>query len=379
MKNNLYLTIKEGIQTGFKVNIMKKMFLPILMLSSALLGIAPSTACVDSSVDTNYTDEFAQKANKILDQKGFSGSLLVVKNGKPIFETSRGYSNYGTSLYNNDETSYEIDSIQKNLTAAMVMKLVQENKLSLNDKLSQFYPEVPGSNNITLRQMMAMTSGLMLKGDVGPYRVMSDSEIINTDIKNTKYISLLHDKWNYQAINFNLLCGILEKVTGKTYQQLFTETYTNKLNLKHTIFAYDYSPDVVKAIGYNNPNPLSIKMDYQNIFYTKRYYEYDELGTGQVFMSASDLYKAEEYIMNGSMLTKKSRDELFVPGSISTYGGGMYHGKDDNYANGWGYGFQGVVHISDDGKTAVVALENYSRKAADVKPFVKQIYQMAND
>jgi Beta-lactamase class C and other penicillin binding proteins len=227
--------------------------------------------------------------------------------------------------------------------------------------------------------MMAMTSGLMLKGDVGPYRVMSDSEIINADIKNTKYIGLLHNKWNYQAINFNLLSGILEKMTGKTYQQLFTETYIDKLNLKHTIFAYDYSPDVVKAVGYQNPNPLAVKMDYQNVFYTKRYYEYDELGTGQVYMSAKDLYKVEEYIMDGSMLTAKSRKELFTPGSISTYGGGMYHAKDDNYANGWGYGFQGVVHISNDGKTAVIALENYSRRAADVKPYVKQIYQLAND
>ncbi|AUI70924.1 serine hydrolase domain-containing protein [Companilactobacillus alimentarius] len=358
---------------------MKKMFLPILMFLAAILGIVPTTSSVGGSVDSNYSSEFGQKANAILDKKSFSGSVLVVKNGKIIFQASRGYSNYGISLSNTIDTSYEIDSIQKSMTAAMVMKEIQNKKLSLTDKLSKFYPEIPGSNNITIKEMMDMTSGLILKGGVGPTKVMSDTDIIDEDIKNIRYVNVLHGKWDYSAINFNLLSGILEKLTGKSYRKLFTESYIDKLNLKHTIFAYDESPKIQKATGYNNPDPLSPSLNYKNVFDADKFLEYDELGTGQVYMSVYDLYKVEQYITQGNMLSAKSRDQLYAPGSISTYGGGLYHTKDDNFANGWGYGFQGVSHISDDGKVTVIALENYTRRAVDLKPMANQLYKLAKD
>lgn len=348
------------------------------MLSAALIGAFPSTVQADN-VDTTAGDKFDQQVDSILDQKGFSGTLLVVKNGKPIYQTSRGYSSYSDSLFNNSNTTYEIDSVQKSMTAALIMKQVQEGNLSLNDKLSKFYPKIPGSKKVTIRQMLDMTSGLILKGDVGPYKVLSDPGIIDADISNIKFSKFFYGKWNYSPVNFNLLSGILEKVTGDSYQKQFTDTFIKKLNLKHTVFAYDEDPDINKASGYNNPDPLSSKLDYRNAFYTKRFFEFDELGTGQVYMSAKDLYKVEHYIVAGSLLTKKSRKMLYVPGSTSTYGGGMYHAPNDNFANGWGYGFQTIMHISNDGKNSVILLENYERLAADAKPIAKQVYDMLND
>lgn len=357
---------------------MKKIFLPILMLLAAILGTMPVTASADDTVDPTVGSQLDQNIDSILNQKGISGTLLVIKNGKTVYETSRGYSNYANGLSNDKNTAYEIDSVQKNLTAALVMKQVQKKHLKLSDKLSKFYPAIPGSQKITIRQMLDMTSGLVLS-EVGPSEILPDSGIIDADIHNVHFSELSYKKWNYQPVNFNLLCGILEQVTGKSYQELFTKAYIKKLHLKHTIFAYDENPKIDKAAGYNNIDPLSARLDYKNAFYTKKFFEFDELGTGQVYMSAGDLYKVEKYIMRGKMLSKKSRKILFKRGSISTYGGGMYHGKNDNFANGWGYGFQGVVHISNNGKDAVILLENYSRIAADAKPVVKQIYGMIED
>jgi len=356
--------------------IMKNLLLPILMLFAVTFGSLPVTACADSSVDTSADDAFSQKVDNLLSKKGYSGTLLVIKDGKPIYQTSRGYANHSTSVYNNKNTTFEIDSVQKSMTAAMIMKEVQKNNLSLSDTLSQFYPEIPGSSKITIRQMLDMTSGLTLRGNVGPDNVMSDANIINSDIDNIKFSRLLYNKWNYSAVNYNLLSGILEKISGKSYRKLFTETFVKKLNLKHTIFAYDEKPSLQKANGYSNIDPLSSKLDYRNAFNTRRAYEFDEMGTGQIYMNAHDLYKVEKYIMAGSMLTKSSRQQLFTPGSVSTYGGGMYHATNDNFANGWGYGFQTVVHMSDNGKNGVIVLQNYQRVAADIKPIAKQVYGM---
>lgn len=351
------------------------------MLFSIILGSVPTTvqAVSTSATDASADSELGQNINSLLDKKGYSGSLVVVKNGKVVFQTSRGYANYSDGIFNDPNTAFEIDSVQKSMTAAMIMKEVQKKRLKLSDKLEKFYPEIPGSNKITIRQMLDMTSGLILKGNVGPDKVMSDSDILDDDINNIKFSNLFYNKWNYSPVNYNLLSGILEKVTGKSYRKLFEKNFVKKLKLKHTIFAYEDNPGIQKANGYSNLDPLSASLDYRNAFYTKRSFEFDELGTGQIYMSAYDLYKVEKYIMTGSILTKKSRAKLFVPGSISTYGGGMYHGKNDNFANGWGYGFQTVMHISDNGENGVFVLQNYQRIAADIKPTAKQIYQMVMD
>lgn len=360
---------------------MKKLFLPMLMLFSLLVGAVPTTvqAASASPVDSSADSDLSQNINNLLDKKGYSGSLIVVKNGEVVFQTSRGYANYSDGIYNDPNTAFEIDSVQKSMTAAMIMKEVQKKRLKLTDKLSKFYPQIPGSKKITIRQMLDMTSGLILKGNVGPDKVMSDSDILDDDINNIKFSKLFYDKWNYSPINYNLLSGVLEQVTGKSYRKLFEKNFVKKLKLKHTIFAYEDNPGIQKAVGYSNLDPLSARLDYRNAFYTKRFFEFDELGTGQIYMSAYDLYKVEKYIMTGSILTEKSRKKLFVPGSISTYGGGMYHAQNDNFANGWGYGFQTVMHISDDGETGVFALQNYQRLAADIKPTAKQIYQMVTN
>lgn len=362
--------------TGEKT--MKKIVLMLLIVLTISTGMIPTTAFAEST-DSIADSEFNQKVDSLLKQKGYSGTLLVIKNGKPIYQTSRGFASYANGIDNDANTAYEIDSVQKSMTAAMIMKQVQMGKLKLTDKLAKFYPQIPGSNQITIRQMLDMTSGLILKGDIGPDRILSDEDIIHEDINNIKFSELLHGKWNYQAINFNLLSGILEKLTDESYRKLFIDTFVKKLQLNNTIFAYENNPNIYKATGYNNLDPLSAQLDYKNAFYTRKWFEFDELGTGQVYMSASDLYKVEKYLVSGSYLTKKSRQELFKPGSISTYGGGLYHRKDDNFANGWGYGFQTVVHISNNGKNAVIVLQNYSRLAADIKPTAKKIYQMVNE
>lgn len=358
---------------------MKKIFFPLFMLGAILLGSFPVTVCADASIDNTVGGQFSKNIDNLLNEKGYSGTLLIIKNGKAFYQTSRGYSDFSSGVSNDKDTTYEIDSLQKAMTAGMIMKQVQDGHLKLSDKLAKFYPRIAGSEKITIRQMLDMTSGLILKTSVGPEEVMTDSDIIEDDINNIKFSNLLYNKWYYSPVNFNLLSGILEKITGKSYQELFTETYIKKLNLKHTIFAYNEDSGIHKATGYNNNNPLSAKLDYKNAFYTKRAFMFDELGTGQIYMSASDLYKVENYILTGSLLTDKSRKKLFKPGSSSTYGGGFYHGKDDNYANGWGYGFQTVVHLSNNGKDAVILLENYSRLAADAKPMAKKIYQMINN
>ncbi|WP_125708108.1 serine hydrolase domain-containing protein [Companilactobacillus zhongbaensis] len=334
----------------------------------------PVSGKATEKVAVGNTD--VDKIDSLVKKNNFCGSIYVVKNGHVLYEKSAGYADFGRRVKNSKTTSYEIDSIQKNLTAGILMNLVQQGKVNLTDHLSKYFPNVKGADQITLRQMLDMESGLTLKGN-GPTKVLADPQLVDADIANINFDHLMLNKWQYSPINFVLLARIIEKVTGETYKEAFTQTYIVPLNLKETTFAYGSDNDVNKAQGYTNKIPVSANLNYHNPFITTPFQTRDELGTGQVFMSPRDLFKVENYIVSGNLLTKQSRQTLFIPASISTYGGGFYNNHQSHSANGWGYGFQSVVHISDDGQTAVVIMSNYQRLAADIKPMASQIYTIA--
>ncbi|WP_300560050.1 serine hydrolase domain-containing protein [Companilactobacillus sp.] len=367
-----------------------KKFVRVLAMTTAVAALLspvvtmPSVALADEYDDQteqtpivkNGDPDFNRKVDALLKKNNFCGSVLVMEDGKPLYTKSVGYANKSQKIKNNSNMTYEIDSIQKNLTAGLIMKLVEQGKINLNDHLNKYFPNIPGGNLITLRQMLDMKSGLVLPGN-GPKKVLPDNKIVDSDIGSITFSKVMLNKWQYSPINFVLLARIVEKVTHKTYKQVFTKEYIDKLHLKQTTFAYGSSHGVNKAQGYTNRNPLSPDLNYHNPYITKPFETRDELGTGQVFMSPHDLFKLENYIVSGNMLTKESRQILFVPASISTYGGGFYNNHASHSANGWGYGFQSVVHISDDGQTAVVVMSNYQRLANDNKPMASQIHSLA--
>lgn len=119
------------------------------------------------------------------------------------------------------------------------MTLVNRHEIALTDHLNQYITGIPGSAEITIRQLLDMTSGLSLpklkyKGDS-----LSRKQYLKILRKNVKFQPQKYGKWNYQPVNYVLLSMILEKVTGDSYQQLFVERYTSKLNLQQTVFATD--------------------------------------------------------------------------------------------------------------------------------------------
>ena len=140
-----------------------------------------------------------------IDRLGIKGSVLVTSNTRPIL-------NYATN--NSTDTSYLINSVQKSMTAAMVMREVQKGKLSLNDKLSKYYPNVDGADSVKISNLLDMTSGLDLQQgqQLGTKKVISDKANIDHDQKYTVFDAQKLGKWHYTSVNYIYLCGILSKL-----------------------------------------------------------------------------------------------------------------------------------------------------------------------
>ncbi|MBA1392314.1 class A beta-lactamase-related serine hydrolase, partial [Lactobacillus sp. XV13L] len=125
-----------------------------------------------------------------IDALKVKGSVLVIRNGKVLLDYAEN---------NTADTSYLINSVQKSMTAAIVMRLVQAGRLHLRDHLSEFYPEVPGANKITLHNLLTMTAGLELKpgAKLGRQHFISDQDNIQSDAAKTIFVPKMLNKWYY--------------------------------------------------------------------------------------------------------------------------------------------------------------------------------------
>ncbi len=295
----------------------------------------------------------------------FSGTAIIVRDNQLIASYSHGQAtNHRCNQFN---TAFEIDSLQKALTATLIMQLVAQHQLDLQENLQRFYPQIPDSQHITLRQLLDMTSGLVAQLPTKLTHWTSDQAFLTQQISQLHFVASLHGHWNYAPINYMLLSGIIEKITGRSYQQVLTQQIIQPLQLQQTNFAYELPQNSTAANGYTAQ---------QQVIQTPTAQQHSELGTGQLFMSAWDLYCTDAAMLNGTLLNNASAAKLFVSGSPSHYGAGFYQNGDLLRANGFGYGFQAFTRISRNGANAVIILCNRLPKAgSDLRRVADQLAQ----
>ena len=301
---------------------------------------------------------------------GVIGSVLVTSNMKPVL-------NYATN--NSTDTSYLINSVQKSMTAAMVMREVQKGKLSLDDKLSKYYPNVDGADSVKISNLLDMTSGLDLQQgqELGTKEFISDEKNIEHDQKYTIFDAQNLGKWHYTSVNYIYLCGILSKLEHKTYEQLFHETYIKPLGLKQTEFLWS-DMSKLRAVnwvpGYEMKEGQYVKVKHDAAVKDA----HNELGAGSVVMSNGDLAKTIEYILHGNMLTKQSKQILFKGKAPTFYNGGLYNLKNYKSANGAGEGYYTFMRTTKDGKNMIIIQDNHTvpGEFGKVKKKVNRIMSM---
>src|SRR5689334_17069689 len=125
-------------------------FVLIVSLVCLALGVCPAQDRV------RKIDSILSKLNK---EESFSGNVLISEKGKIIYERSFGHANAENGTPFTENTLFLIGSVAKTFTAASVLKLREQGKLSLDDHVTKFLPELP-YQNVTLRHLLTHTSGV---------------------------------------------------------------------------------------------------------------------------------------------------------------------------------------------------------------------------
>ena len=180
-------------------------------------------------------DALAANLEQTLVEKNFSGTALVFKNGRVILNKAYGWKDQSKRIHNTINTEYCIGSVQKGQTAYLIMQAVKAGKLFLDQKLSSFYPQIPNSENISIKDMLNMSSGLRVnEKKVTALNTTDTKKILSETIRQTS--TAPNTNYSYQPVNYVLLAGILETVYQTDYRSLFDKQLKEPMKLKETSF-----------------------------------------------------------------------------------------------------------------------------------------------
>lgn len=214
----------------------------------------------------------------------FRGTVLVARQGTVLLKKGYGSQNHENSIY-------QIASVTKTFTATAILKLADEQKLSLQDKLSKYYPDYPHGDSITIQHLLTHTSGI--------YNYTMDNDFMSTSaskpVTEEQMLALFKDKpldfspgtgYNYSNSGYMLLGYIIKKVTGASYQEALRKHIFSPLGMDHTGFDFVGLSVPEKAVSGNHP-----QVDSSVSF-----------AAGSIYSTVGDLYKWHQLLQSQTAL-----------------------------------------------------------------------------
>jgi D-alanyl-D-alanine carboxypeptidase len=286
----------------------KKIFKSILIM--VILSIShPSFA--QEPVNTTASG-YKVKADSLLEDlfknNKLMASVAIAKSGKIIYEKATGYSQIKVDgkKASTIDTKYRIGSITKMFTAAMIFQLVEEKKLTLDDKLANYFPDLPNSDSISIGNLLNHRSGLFNITDDSTYSKwdtspQSEREMLRK-IKSHKPDFQPGEKAAYSNTNYILLGYIIEKLTGKSYSDELKNRIIDKIGLKNTYYGHKINPNDNEASSYSFPEKNWIQSKETDMSIPG--------GAGGIVSTPGDLDKFIYSLFTGKLISRESLNKM---------------------------------------------------------------------
>jgi CubicO group peptidase (beta-lactamase class C family) len=302
------------------------------------------------------------------DLENFSGNVLVAVDGKPVFKNSYGYANMELDVSNTLETKFRIGSVTKQFTAMAIMILQEQGKLNVSDKLSDHMPDVPEIwKEITIHQLLTHTSGIMhswaLEGFGENMMLYTPIEDIIDKFKDQPLVGEPGEKYQYSGTGYFVLSSLIEKVSGKSYEQFLTEEIFDKTGMTNT--GSDTPQKIIKnrAAGYytDSTGTHNSTFIYMPVL----------TGGGNLYSTVEDFLKWDQALYDNTLISEESKQQMFtVEQNIYAYG--WYVIKSDSvnmkfHTGGVPGGLSRIDRFPDKGILIVVFSNNIRSRNPEIE------------
>lgn len=326
----------------------------ILLFGLLLLSISAVKAQTDEANAKRVDSILTVYANK----KMFCGSVMIAKDGKPLLSKGYGMANFSYDIPNTPQTKFKLASVSKQFTAAAIMLLQEQGKLSTDDKLTKYIPDYPNGDKITIHHLLTHTSGIVNFTNLPIYDSLMKYELSLTEnigyFKNKPLDFEPGTKFKYSNSGYILLSYIIEKASGKSFPEYMSASIFEPLGMKNSgVFNGN---KVIKnlAMGYSQlegdemENAEYIDMSIPS-------------GAGAIYSTVEDLLIWDQALYSEKLLKKSSIDKIFTPNldnyaygwNVDTYKDSKWH-----FHSGGIQGFTTVINRFPDKNLTIIILKN---------------------
>ena len=251
----------------------------------------------------------------------FNGSVLVADNGNVVYKKGVGLANMEWDIPNTPDTKFRLGSITKQFTATLILQLVEQGKIKLDGKLSDYLPDYRKDTGakVTIHNLLSHTSGIPSYTSLPGFFQDVSRNPFTVDDFIKKYASgdLEFEpgtKFVYDNSGYFLLGAIIEKVTRKPYEQVLKENIFDPVGMKNS--GYDHWGTIIskRATGYSKT-----PKGYQTAAYLDMSIPY---AAGSLYSTVEDLYLWDQALYGEKILTAKSKELMFKP-NLNNYGYGF--------------------------------------------------------
>ncbi|MBE6901235.1 MAG: beta-lactamase family protein [Ruminococcaceae bacterium] len=341
---------------------------------------APDMFCDYSAgrVEAPAYDKYIAKADEFLVQEDFQGAVLVAKGEDIIYAAGYGYADEVNGTRCTARDTFEIGSISKQMTAAAILQLCEQGRLSLYDTLHKFFPEYEHGRNITIKNLLQMRSGLYdflnNAGDFFPadfeeeFLERADAPDQSTpDFPRDFLLEYLYtsplegtpdDHYYYCNTNYYLLGLIIEQVTGMTYQQYMSEQIFEPCGM----------------LTANNEFRCTTARGYYADGTTMSMRTSTALGCGSVNASVYDLYQWYMHLLDYNIIENRTLRAMLTP--VETYGFGIHYDDGLAYHVGNTDVFNAFAMVDVQDEFIVIALTNSPKNERVASGYAGKLFEL---
>lgn len=293
----------------------------------------------------------------------FTGSVLVAKDGKPLFRSSYGLANREHGVPNRPDTKFRLGSITKQFTAAAILQLEERGKLKLEDTLDRYAEPCPeGWKSVTIRHLLTHTSGIPsytgLKEFQAKWAGPWTMDTLLALVRDKPLEFPPGEKWAYNNTGYVLLGAIVEKVSGKKYDAYMRENVFDPLGMKNSGYDWPQTVLVNRAQGYRKTGDGYANAQYLDMMAPH--------GAGALYSTVDDLLLWDQALYTEKLLKRESIEKMFTPVKNNYAFGWMVRQEMNrkSVAHGGGiHGFNTILMRFPEEKLLVVALSNLESPA----------------
>ncbi len=345
---------------------MQKTVAILLLLLNSMISFSQSKLSPEQRIDTLFSGYNSETPGV---------SVAVVKDGAIIFQKGYGMANLEYNIPITPQTIFHVASVSKQFTAFSIYLLENQGKISFDDDIRKYIPEVPNFGKpITIKHLLYHTSGLKDQWALLTLAGWRMDDIITTEqilklVSQQKELNFpTGTQFKYSNTGFTLLAEIVKRVSGKTFAEFTEENIFEPLGMNSSKF-YDDHEKIVKNRAYS--------YGQENGVLKKRILSYSNVGATSLFTTIEDLAKwtknFENPIVGDSELIKKFNEIAKLdngePATLAVIDGEtIYHAKGQFFRNyrglplfnhtGGDAGYKTYLARFPDKKFSVIALSN---------------------